>query len=131
MSYALIRGKPVDEIVDAYRALTAEEQAAVRRRKITMPGALQAPYRCDLRPRSQALKSSTLQRSEWTFQREQKDYGESWYLLVRATRNWAPADVTSQDFGIAVCLEADESRLYGLVRQRVQVRLQQRTRVRP
>ena len=131
MSYALIRGKPVDEIVDAYRALTAEEQAARRRPEITIPRAFQSPYRCDLRPRSQALKSSTLQRSEWKFQREQKDYGESWYLLVRAMRNWAPADVTSQDFGIAVCLEADESRLYSLVRQRVQVRLQQRTRVRP
>jgi hypothetical protein len=131
MSYALIRGKSVDEIVDAYRALTAEEQAAIRRREITMPGALQAPYRCDLKPRPQALESSTLQRSEWTFQREQKDYGESWYLLVRATRNWAPADVASQDFGIAVCLEAHEPRLYSLVRQRVQARLQQRARVRP
>ena len=130
MSYALIRGKSVDEIVDAYRALTAEEQAAVRRREITMPGALQSPYRCDLKPGPQALESSTLQRSEWTFQREQQDYGESWYLLVRATRNWAPADVASQDFGIAVCLEAEEPRLYSLVRQRVQVRFGQRARVR-
>src|SRR5262249_18237075 len=80
MSYALIRGKSVDEIVDAYRALTAEEQAAVRRREMTMPGAFQAPYRCDLKPGPQALETSTLQRREWAFQRESQDYGESWYL---------------------------------------------------
>ncbi|MGO9601362.1 MAG: S8 family peptidase [Isosphaeraceae bacterium] len=129
MSYALIRGKSVDDIVEAYRALTADEQPAVRRGEITMPGALQSPYRCDLRPGPQALESSTLQRSEWTFQREQQNYGESWYLLVRATRIWAPADVTAQDFGVAVCLEAEEPRLYSLVRQRVQVRVQPRARV--
>ncbi len=131
MSYQLIRGKSVDEIVDAYRAMTAAEQDAVRRRGIRMPRALQAPYRCDLKPGPQALKTSTLQRSDWTFQREHNDYGESWYVLVRASRNWAPADVTSQDFGIAVCLEAEEPRLYSLVRQRVQVRIQQRARLRP
>lgn len=131
MSYALIRGKSVEEIVEAYRALTAEEQAAVRRQEITMPGALQSPYKCDLKPGPQALESSTLQRSEWTFQSERQNYGESWYLFIRATRNWAPAEVVSQDFGIAVCLESEEPQLYNLVRQRVQVRLQQRERVRP
>jgi hypothetical protein len=131
MSYALIRGKSVDEIIAAYRALTPEENAALRRKEITVPGALQSPYRCDLKPGPQTLQGSTLQRSEWTFQRQQQDYGESWYLLVRAERNWAPAAVTNQDFGLAVCLEAREPHLYNLVRHRVQVRLQQRARVRP
>jgi hypothetical protein len=130
MSYTLIRGRSIDEIVEAYRALTSDEQAAIRRREITVPGAFDSPYRCDLQPGPQALGTSTLQRSEWTFHGERQDYGESWYLLVRAIRNWAPADVTSQDFGIAVCLEAEEPQLYSLVRQRVQVRLQQRARAR-
>ena len=73
------------------------------------------------------LESSTLQKSEWTFQKkEQQDYGDSWFLLVRAKRTWAPADVTEQDFGVAVTLQANEPQLYNLVRQRVRVRLQQR-----
>jgi hypothetical protein len=59
-----------------------------------------------------------MQRGEWKFQREQKDYGQTWYLLVRATRNWAPAEIMSRDFGIAVCPEAEEPQLYNLVRQR-------------
>jgi hypothetical protein len=84
-----------------------------------------------LKPGPQALQTSTLQRSEWTFQREGQEYGESWYLLVRAKRNWAPAEITRQEFGIAVSLEAQEPRLYNLVRQRVEARLQQRARVRP
>ena len=60
MRHALIRGKSVDEIVKASRALTAKEQAAVRDGEITMPGALQSPYLCELRPGPQGLDSSTL-----------------------------------------------------------------------
>jgi hypothetical protein len=48
MNYALIRGKTIDEIVEAHRALSAEEQASVRRGEIAMPKALQSPYRCEL-----------------------------------------------------------------------------------
>lgn len=128
MSALLIRGKTVDEIVEAYRAVTHDEREVAKRSSQTLPAAFQAPYKCDLKPGPTALRSSTLQRSEWKFQKERQDYGESWYLLVRAERIWAPGEITEQDFGLAVTLHADESQLYNLVRQRVQARIQQRAR---
>jgi hypothetical protein len=131
MNAILIRGKPVEEIVDAYRAVTREERNAARQEERILPAAFQAPFKCPLEPGPTVLSTSTLQRSEWTFRREGRDYGDSLYLLVRAERNWAPAEITHQDFGLAVALEADEPRLYNLVRQRVHVRIQQRARVQP
>lgn len=130
MSYRLIRGKTVEEIENAYRALTPEEKGGVKRKEITMPGAPSSPFQCMLQPGPDSLKSSTLQRSEWTFSSERNDYGESWYLLVTAKRNWAPVEVASQDFAVVVCLEAGEPLLYALVQQRVRARQEQRLRAR-
>jgi hypothetical protein len=128
MNVLLIRGKTVDEIVEAYRAVTREEREVANREERVVPPAFQSPYKCPLEPGPTALESSTLQRSEWTFQREGQDYGESWYLLVRAEKTWAPAEITEQDFGLAVTLHANEPQLYNLIRQRVQTRIQQRAR---
>ncbi len=102
MDAAMIRGKSLDEIVEAYRAVTAEERDAARRGQQDIQGAFQSPFRCSLEPGPRALRASTLQRSEWTFQREGQDYGDSWYLVVRAQRTWAPDDTEEQDFAVAV-----------------------------
>ncbi len=128
MSATLIRGKTVDEIVEAYRAVTRAEREDAKRNDRTLPAAFKAPHKCPLRPGSTVLESSTLQRSEWTFKKESQDYGDPWYLLVRAERTWAPDEITEQDFGLAVTLHADQPQLYNLVRQRVQARVQQRAR---
>jgi hypothetical protein len=128
MNAFLVRGKTVEEIVEAYRAVTRQEREVARQEEREIPAAFQSPYRCPLEPGTSVLESSTLQRSEWTFQRESQDYGDSWYLLVRAERTWAPVEITEQDFGLAVTLHASEPELYNLLRQRVQVRVQQRAR---
>jgi hypothetical protein len=128
LSFSLIRGKSRDEIVEAYRAVSSEEREAAKREDRRLQGAFQSPFRCPLKPGPTALASSTLQRAEWTFQRENQDYGDTWYLVVRAERNWAPETITEQDFALAITLEATEPRLYALLQQRVRVRQQQRAR---
>jgi hypothetical protein len=130
MSAALIRGKTRDEIIEAYRAVTAAERDAARREQRQLQGAFQAPFRCPLDPGPTALASSTLQRSAWIFQRENQDYGDTWYLVVRAERNWVPPEVADQEFSLAVTLDAAEPQLYALLRQRIQARQQLRARVR-
>ncbi len=57
--------------------------------------------------------------------KDKKDYGDTYWLIVRAERKWAPAAIESQDYAIAVTLTADEPKLYNQIRQR----LQQRERV--
>ena len=86
MDLALIRGKSIDEIVDAYHALTSAERSATKAKTRTIPGAFAAPFKCDLQPTQSTLKTSTLRRSEWTFSRETQDYGDTWYLLAWAKR---------------------------------------------
>jgi hypothetical protein len=128
MNALLIRGKTSDQIVEAYRAVSREEREAAKKQKLTIPAAFKPPHKCPLAPGTTELESSTLQRSEWTFKKKVTKYGDSWYLLVKAERTWAPEEITEQDFGIAVTLEATEPRLYNLVNQRVQQRVQQRAR---
>ena len=87
----------------AYRALTADETPLSGIADFAIPGAFKPPYRCDLKPGPTDLSSSTLQRSEWGFLREGRDYGENWYLLVRAIRKLGTKfKTTRQDFGLAV-----------------------------
>lgn len=130
MDYALIRGKQLDEIVEAYRQLSQDERTAGRESPDGIQGAFQSPFKCGLEPGPRTLQSSTLQQSRWTFNREQTDYGESWYLVIRARRNWAPDTFTDQRFAVVVTLQADEPQLFNLIRNRIQVRQQQRARSR-
>ena len=126
----LIRGKSIDEVVEAYRAETSEERAAIGRNERDRQGAFKSPFKCSLEPGPQTLESSTLQKSTWTMTRNVNDYGENWYLVVRAERTWAPPNIVDQDFAVAVTLQADEPQLYNLIQQRVRARQQLRARAR-
>ncbi len=118
----LFRNKSVEEIVEAYRAITQEE-----RKTKSVPSAIQGSCKCEFDPTSRSLATSTLHRYEWVSKRKfQAD--DTFYLLVRADRNWAPADITEQDFAVAVTLESNDPRLFGVIRERIPVR--QRTRLR-
>jgi Subtilase family len=121
MGMNLFRGKTPDEIVAAYRSVTRDEREEA-------PGALRAPHQCELLPRSRVVETSTLQRREWAFTRTADNYGDTYYLMIQARRNWAPPEVTVQEFGIAVTIAADEPRLYNQVQQRVRARERVRRR---
>lgn len=130
MDYALIRGKTVDEIVEAYRQLNTDEQRHFKNSGTKPQGAFQGAFRCNLQPGPRTLETSTLQRSEWIFERESNDYGDTWYLVVRAQRTWAPETFTDQRFAVTVTLQADEPELFNLIQNRIRVRQQQRARAR-
>ena len=130
MAYWLVRGKSVDQIVEAYRQLTEDESKSFKDSNEKPQGAFQSPFKCDLKPGSQALQSSTLQRSSWKFTTSKPSYGNSYYLIVRCDRRWAPENFIRQDFGVTVTIEANEPRLYNLIRNRIRVRQPQRARTR-
>ncbi|WP_406700217.1 S8 family serine peptidase [Singulisphaera sp. Ch08] len=120
MQTALYRGVSVEHIIAANKPIPAEE-------KDNPVTAIQGAQKCDLKPSSTELATSTLHRSEWTMSRRQ-EYGDTYYLVVRALRTWAPASITHQNFGLAVTLVADHEQLYNSIRQRVQVRARARGR---
>ena len=121
MRMNLFRGKTPDEIVAAYRSVTRDEREDA-------PGALRAPHQCELLPRSRVVETSTLQRREWAFSRTADNYGDTYYLMIQARRNWAPPEVMVQDFGLAVSILADAPQLYHQVQQRVRIRERLRRR---
>ncbi|MFN3651646.1 MAG: S8 family peptidase [Armatimonadota bacterium] len=115
MQVDLLRGKSPDEIEAAYRAVSKEERK-------TAPKSFQDRHLCKLEPGPQAVESSTLHRREWSFRRGDLNDGDTYYLMVRSFRNWAPDEITDQDYALAVTLEAEDERLYNLISQRVRQR---------
>lgn len=121
MDMFLIRGKTLDEVHDAFRKVAPDEDAT---------NAIGSPYRIDLQPKATSRqggysrKKSTLQRGVITMKRpDQKDYGDTYWLVLRAERKWAPLTIDFQDYAVAITLTADEPKLYNQVRQRVQQRV--------
>jgi hypothetical protein len=121
MGMHLFRGRTADEIIQSYKALTAEERK-------TAPKSIQGAENCNLLPNAATVESSTLQRCEWTFRREGRQYPDTYYLMLQARRNWAPPEIRDQSYGVCVTLVADEPRLYNLIQLRVRQRQRVRTR---
>jgi hypothetical protein len=115
MDFMLIRGKTPAEISEAYRAVAGEEDAE---------RAFKPPYRVAIEPaQTRGPAKGTLQRGEFRFKRENKSYGDRFYLVVRASRRWAPADIETQSFAVAVTLEADDPQLYARLQTRARARV--------
>jgi hypothetical protein len=124
MNFDLIRGKTLDEIVRAYKAGPHEDADS----------AIQAPFKMPADPAAQprgggyVRKKSTLQKGVYKFLRP-NDYGNIYYLVVRAERKWAPVEIEGQDYAVAVTLQAEEPRLFSVVEARVRQRIRARPRV--
>jgi hypothetical protein len=119
MDFMLIRGKTPAEISQAYMKVANKDDAE---------GAFTAPFKANIKPpQTKGPAKGTLQRGEFRFRRELQDYGDTFYLVVRATRRWAPADIDTQSFAVAVTLEADEPQLYARLRARLRARARART----
>ena len=123
MSFQMIRGKRLGEVVAAFQAIQADQEAE---------GAIPNPYNIPFEPKGRPLKeayrrnTSTLQVGSFQFERGGARYGETYWLLVRSQRKWAPVEIENQQYAVAVTLEADNDELYNSI----SLRLQQRARVR-
>lgn len=123
MNFQMIRGKTLPEVIRAFEAVAPDEDA---------DDAIPAPYNIQFEPKRRPMReayrrdTSTLQVGCFEFERGAARYGDTYWLLVRSQRKWAPIDIERQDYAVAVTLEAFEDELY----DSVSLRLQQRTRVR-
>jgi subtilase family protein len=123
MNFQMIRGKTLPEVIAAFEAVGPDEDAEE---------AISQPHNIPFDPKGRPLKeayrrnASTLQVGSFEFERGGARYGDTYWLLVRSQRKWAPAEVERQDYAVAVTLEAYEDELYNSI----SLRLQQRTRVR-
>ena len=124
MAFQMIRGKTLDEVIAAYRALDPSVET-----EPTIAGSAVIAFLPKSRPRKVAHKraASTLQVGEFKFRQDASHYGNLYWLVVRSQRRWAPSpEFETQDYGIAVSLSANTDELYA----NVSLQLRQRTRIR-
>jgi hypothetical protein len=127
MSFDLIRGKKLSEVIDAYRAAETGEKPVK-----AISGSHRVAFFPSTACRDEGFgrNASTLQKGTFRFNRTNGDFGESYFLVVRAQRRWAPDTITHQDFAVAVNLRAQSDQLYHRVRERIELRNRQRVQQR-
>lgn len=123
MNFQMIRGKRLEEVIAAFESVGPDEEP-----DDAISGACNIGFLPKGRPRNSTHRrnASTLQRGDFSFRNDASRYGDTYWLVVRSLRKWAPVEIETQDYSVAVVLSADDPQLYNSV----SVRLQQRTRVR-
>ena len=123
LNFQMIRGKSLSEVIAAFQSVGPDEEAE---------RAIPYPYNIPFEPKRRSTNdgyrrdASTLQMGEFEFQKDASKYGNTYWLIVRSQRKWAPVEIDKQDYAVAVVLRAEAADLYNSV----SLRLQQRTRVR-
>lgn len=115
MSFRLVRGQTLEQVREHYRRRDADEEKFPK-----IDGSL-----CDTQPTPTIREKGTLQKATFTMaQNPKNDYGDTYYLVVRCERKWAPDEEGPQRFALVVEMahQAD-IRLYERVRERVRLRL--------
>ena len=110
MSFRLIRGKPLEEVIEHFRKRHVETEG----RHPDLPSA----NNCDFDNGPQDRERSTLQSATfWMRRNPAQEYGDTYYLVVRCERHWHPDEFDTQRFAVVVELQhTAEIPLYERVR---------------
>lgn len=121
MSFRLIRGATLGEVVEFYRKRVISAEGPVP----DMP----SRNNCQLKPGPNSRDGSTLQRAALVMQNNPlAEYGETYYLVVRCERRWSEESDGPQRFAVVVDLShAAEIPLYARLEGRIRLRARLRT----
>lgn len=118
MSYRLIRGKTLDQVVNAFKKLRKGEGKV---------DGLRQPYDCVLTPTPTRREGGTLQKASFVMTQRPRDYGNTYYLVVRCLNEWAREDLPPQHYAVVGTVQhSAEIDLYA----QIQTRVRERGRVR-
>ncbi len=122
MSFRLIRGKSADEIAEAFRQRSREEQKVDRLTSTS--------YDCSMVPKSTVREGGTLQKATFTMKRKPStDYGDTYHVVVRCEKKWARDEHAPQGYAVVVAVEhSAEVNLYNTIQARVRERARSRAR---
>ena len=117
MSFRLVRGKTLDDVIEHFRKRNVETEG---------PQAdLEDTFNCKFDLGPQARERGTLQSATFTMKRNPTaDYGEVYYLVVRCERQWHSDEFDTQRFAVVVeLMHTADIQLYERVRERLEVRV--------
>jgi len=120
MSFRLIRGKSVNEVAEAFRQRSQEEQKVDR--------LTSTRFECFMEPTPTVREGGTLQKATFTMKRRPStDYGDTYHVVVRCEKKWARDEHAPQQYAVVVVVEhAAEIDLYNRIRERVRERIRVR-----
>ena len=118
MSFRLVRGKTLGEVIDHYKKRSLEVDGPIPE--------LDSRYNCGFDSGPTVRECGTLQSATFTMRNNPAaEYGETYYLVVRCERKWFPDEYAKQRFALAVQIShTAEIELYERIRERVTVRVQ-------
>lgn len=120
MSFRLIRGKTVEEVIHAYRAV---EKGSPR------PTSLgNTRFECSMVPSSTIREKGTVQKGVFTAT-QKLDYGSTYYLVVRSENQWAD-EYLKQRYAVVVSIEHSnqEVRMYSDISTRIRETIREEAR---
>ncbi|AMB74470.1 S8 family peptidase [Pantoea ananatis] len=116
MNFRLIRGKSSAEVFDFFKVKdnngVSSEMSQVNN--------------CDLKPGANSRDFSTVQTASVTYDRAMKNYGDTYYLVVRCQAGWADF-IQAQRYAVVIEMtHAQDVNIYQTIQQRIQPRVQPR-----
>jgi subtilase family protein len=121
MSFKLIRGKNLEEVVEACRSQAGNENPA---------DALESRFNCDMNPGPRTREGGTLQRAVFPMtQNPRPEWGDTYHLAIRCEGEWARVEHAPQRYAVVVVLrhEADVN-IYQQITQRIRAAARARVR---
>jgi hypothetical protein len=115
MSFRLLRGKTLGEVIDHYRQRDKETEG------VHPP--LEGKFDCGFDTGPNTRESGTLQSAVFEMNRNPATaYGDTYFLVVRCERKWSPDEYAKQRFALVVEMtHAADIALYERVRERIAV----------
>jgi Subtilase family len=121
MSFRLIRGKNLNQVVEAFRSQVGVENPA---------DGLEARWNCAMKPGPRAREGGTLQRAVFSMaQIPRPEWGDTYHLVVRCERKWARDEHTPQRYAVVVVLRQEtDVNIYQQIMQRIRGAVRARVR---
>lgn len=124
MSFRLIRGKSANEIAEAFRQRSRDEQK--------VDPITSTRYDCSMVPTPTVREGGTLQKATFTMKRKPStEYGDTYHVVVRCEKKWARDEHAPQRYAVIVVVEhSADVNLYNTIQARVRERARLRARQR-
>jgi hypothetical protein len=117
MSFRLVRGKTLGQIIDHYRQRDQKVEGKHPE--------LEGKFDCSFDSGPNSRECGTLQSALFEMSRNPAaEYGDTYFLVVRCERKWSPDEFAQQRFALVVEMShSGDIALYERIRERITVRV--------
>jgi subtilisin family serine protease len=122
MSFRLIRGKRLDEVVEAFQSQAGIEDPT--------DGLTSTRWECEMTPGPRTREGGTLQKAVFSMRRiPRPEWGNTYHLVIRCEGKWAGVEHAPQRYAVVVVLRQEgDVNIYHQIAQRIRAAARARVR---